>query len=106
MSKFLQTLGLARRAGRAIFGIDTVAANTRTAQLIVLANDAGIAVSRRAARIGAEANVEIITAPYTSVELGQAIGTQLCAVAAITEKGFATSISYELKGPRAGMMRR
>ena len=100
MNKFLQTLGLARRAGKAVYGIETVATNSRNSHLILLANDAGIAVSRRAARLGAEASAEVVTVPYTSAELGQALGTATCAVAAITEKGFATSLSYDLKGPR------
>jgi len=96
-SNFLQTLGLARRAKKIIYGIEMVAANAQSVLLIMLSSDAGGAVARRAERLGQAARAQVITLPHSSRELGQALGTQTCAVVGVTEMGFATTLRSELE---------
>ena len=99
--RFLQTLGLARRAGRAVYGIETVTASARDAILILLAKDAGNAVSRRAGRLELRAGAQILAVPYTRAALGRALGVKTCAAAAVTEQGFADNLQRQLQEPDA-----
>ena len=106
MSNFLQTLGLARKARKVIYGIEMVAANSSSVLLILLSNDAGGVVTRRADRLSKAARAPALTLPYTGRELGHALGAPACAVVGVIDTGFATSLRYEaqkLPGTKEGV---
>ena len=88
----LGMIGMARRAGRLIYGMDSVENNAARARLIVLSRDAGKAVVRNVAHITEGRNIPVLRLPESSEELGHAIGVSVCAVAAITDAGMARAI--------------
>jgi len=96
--QILSTLGLALRAGRLEVGEEPVggACRGRIARLILVAADAAPNTHRRAAHFGEAWNVMCLPLPFRKDELGRALGRSSCAVAAVTDYGFAASILQKL----------
>lgn len=90
----LPTLGLAKKAGRLAIGDGAVEAalQNRTARLVLLASDVSDNTRHRAQRLAEYGKCPLLTLPYTKEALGNALGRAVCAVAAITDVGFAASI--------------
>lgn len=74
--KFLSALGLAKRAGGAIFGTDMVrdSAKRGRAKLIIIASDASENTKKEITDTAAFYNTECIISHYTMAELSQAGG--------------------------------
>lgn len=100
MPKSLRLLGMARKAGRLVWGLETVE-STSGIKLLLLAADAGSAVARNADRISQTRGVPLIITPFDRETLGHSIGKSLCAIAALTDEGFAKNIeiAFEEESP-------
>ena len=94
----LHLLGLARKAGRLEIGEEPVGAvcRARQARLVLLASDAAPNTCRRAAHFGEAGNVLWLEVPFTKAELGFALGRGSCAMLALTDAGFAASLTQKL----------
>lgn len=94
-NKLLGLLGLARRAGKITFGNDAVIKDTAEgkAAVILLSCDISPRTRRNIERIGGDYKVDIVELPYTKELIGQAIGKNNTAVAAITDRSFANRIA-------------
>ena len=104
----LHMLGLARKAGRLEIGEEPVGAacRARQAKLVLLACDAASNTFRRAAHFGEAGNVLWLEVPFTKAELGFALGRGSCAMLALTDVGFASSLVQKLKyGPAAQQLK-
>ena len=94
----LQTLGLARRAGRVVIGTEAVLAAVRARKLaaVVVAGDASANARRRVAnRI--TAGVSIVECG-TREALGNAVGRDGVAVVGVTDRRFSSRIIARLEG--------
>ena len=94
----LHLLGLARKAGRLEIGEEPVGAacRSRQAKLVLLASDAASNTFRRAAHFGEAGSVLWLEVPFTKADLGLALGRGPCAMLALTDVGFASSIVQKL----------
>ena len=94
----LNTLGLALRARHLAVGEEPVAEVCRAhrARLVVLASDGADNTARKARRLAGESGAPAVTLPCTKAELGFALGRASCAVAAVTDAGFAASLLRRL----------
>ena len=94
----LHLLGLARKAGRLELGEEPVGAVCRAkqAKLVLLAADAASNTYRRAAHFSEAGNVLWLELPFTKAELGLALGRGSCAMLALTDVGFASSLVQKL----------
>ena len=110
----LHLLGLARKAGRLEIGEEPVGAacRARQARLVLLASDAAPNTRRRSAPFGEIGNVLWLDVPATKAELGFALGRGSCAMLALTDAGFAASLTQKLAvraperdGPAAQQLR-
>ncbi|MDR1157470.1 MAG: 50S ribosomal protein L7ae [Oscillospiraceae bacterium] len=96
----LGLLGLARRAGRLALGARAVEGELRhrRAVLLLLASDAGADAVRRAARLVEGAGgPPCLTLPYTKEEWGRAMGRDVCALGALTDKGLAAALKQSIE---------
>lgn len=95
----LHLIGLALRAGKLEVGEEPVgaAARSREARLILLAGDAAANSYRRAGHFGEAGKVLFLETPFTKAELGQCVGRASCAMAAVTDIGFASAIAEKLR---------
>lgn len=86
-NKSLGLLSISRKGGNIVFGEEQVGAVTRAGRgrLVLLAKDAGGHTLRRAKSFVAGTPQPLITLDFTKDELGTALGTTSCAVAAITD---------------------
>lgn len=91
-------LGLAKRAGKLAAGDEPVRELSRcgVVRAVLLASDAGAAVSRQARFIAERAEVPLLTLPVTGTELGGALGRKTCAVCALSDSGFAAKAAEKL----------
>ena len=110
----LHLLGLARKAGKLEVGEEPVGAvcRARHARLVLLAADAAPNTRRRCAHFGQAGNVLWLELPFTKEELGFQLGRGPCAMLALTDPGFASSIAEKLAardperyGPAAQQLR-
>ena len=94
MSDPLTLLGLARKAGRIVPGSDAAGQCLRQgkASLLLLVSDASDNTARRARRRAEETGTELLFLPYTKEELGRALGRRTCALAVLTDEGFASAL--------------
>lgn len=90
----LGLLGLARRAGKLEVGEAPVGAacRSRKARLVLLAADAAQNTADKARRLAAISNARCMRLPVSKEELGGALGRKVCAVAALTDEGFAKAL--------------
>lgn len=98
MDKVLSLLGLAKKAGRLETGEEPVGAAARAhkARLIVLAEDAADNTVRRARHFADAGACILLTIPADKAALGRAVGRTSCAMAALTDVGFAEAAAKKL----------
>lgn len=91
-------IGLARKAGKAEIGEESVAAaaTAHKSRLILLSADAAGNTAKRAQRLGEGGNCPVVTLPLGKAELGAALGRSSCALMALTDVGFAASVMKKL----------
>lgn len=87
--KILNLLGLAQRAGRLISGEEMVVETIqkREAQLVFLANDAAVNLSKKVTDKCRSYEIEVVTV-FSTLELSGAVG-KARKVLAVTDAGFA-----------------
>ncbi|MBR4308259.1 MAG: ribosomal L7Ae/L30e/S12e/Gadd45 family protein [Oscillospiraceae bacterium] len=100
-NRSLGLLSISRKGGNIVYGEETVGAQARAsrARLIILSSDAGGHTVRRAKSFAAGTSQPIITVPFTKEELGDALGTTSCAIAAITDVRLAQAFVKSLGEP-------
>ena len=98
MERILSMLGLAHKAGRVEIGEEPVgsAARARKARIILVASDAAAGSVRRAMSFANTGNCLCLVIPATKDELGRALGRTSCAMAAVTDIGFADAVAKKL----------
>ena len=101
MASPLGLLGLARKAGRLQLGASAVEQQFKQggAALLLVASDASPSVARHAKQWAANSGVEIITIPDTKETFGRAMGRRECAVAVLTDQGFAQAYRKLITDP-------
>lgn len=95
MNRSLRLAGMAKRAGRIACGDDPVGDAVRTGKvrLIFTAADAADNTIRRAGNHSERVGVPHIRMASTKDEMGEALGLKTCAIAALTDKGFAEAFT-------------
>lgn len=98
MEKILSMIGLAHKAGRVEIGEEPVgsAARAKKARIILVAGDAAASSVRRAMGFANTGSCLCLVIPTSKEELGRALGRTSCAMAAITDMGFADAIAKKL----------
>lgn len=88
--KFLNDLGMAKKAGRAVFGFDEVVKNVDmgVARTIYLTSDAANNTQKKVTRLCADYEKNMVTVPFTMYDIGNAAGRKPTAVFTVTDKGF------------------
>ena len=96
-------LSLARKAGKAELGEEPVggAARAGKAYLIMVASDASDHTWRRAKAYAAGTEQQYARMPYTTQEMGNAVGRSSLAIAAITDAPLALALLNSLPQPEA-----
>ncbi len=91
-------LGIAKKAGKIETGEEQVLTllSAKKARLVILASDAADNVTRRIERFSGDAGAVVVRIPYTKEELGGITGRSVCAVAALTDIGFAAGFAEKL----------
>lgn len=94
----LSMIGLAKKAGQVAIGEEPVgsAARAKDARVILVAQDAAAGSVRRAMSFGQTGACLCLTVPFDKDQLGRALGRTSCAMAAITDVGFAEAIVKKL----------
>ena len=97
----LGLLSISRKGGNIVLGEEQVGIQTRAgrARLVILASDAGGHTVRRAKSFVAGTAQPLITLHYSKDELGDALGCNSCAVAAITDVRLARAFVKTLGEP-------
>ena len=95
--KFLNLLGMARRAGKLSLGHDAAKGAVRygKAQLVIISEDASQRLREEFEGIASsdDRNTEILFTDYTMYAIGTAIGSK-AGVLTVDDKGFAERLSY------------
>ena len=101
MDKALNFLALARKAGLAELGEESVggAARAGKAYVIAVASDASDHTWRRAKAYAAGTAQQCVRLPYTKDEMGLAVGRTSLAIAAITDVQLALALVQSLGEP-------
>ena len=103
----LSLLGLALRGNNLAVGEEPVreACKARRACLVMSAADAADNSADRARRWAEESGVPWVRLPWGKEALGNALGRNTCAVAALTDRGLAAALAEKLRpadqGPRS-----
>ena len=94
----LSMIGLAKKAGQVAIGEEPVgaAARAKDARVILVAQDAAPGSVRRAMSFGQTGACLCLTVPFDKDRLGRALGRTSCAMAAVTDIGFAEAIVKKL----------
>ena len=94
----LSTIGRAKKAGQVAIGEEPVgsAARAKDARVILVAQDAAAGSVRRAMSFGQTGACLCLTVPFDKDQLGRALGRTSCAMAAITDIGFAEAVAKKL----------
>ena len=92
--KFLNLLGLCRKANKLECGIKPVkySVKSRCAKVVIIASDVSDIAISGVVNAALDATIKVITTGYTKVELGGAIGFASMAAAAVTDEGLAKAI--------------
>lgn len=90
---FLSTLGLARRAGKLLLGVESVQSFPKPVALLIYASDA----SPRVKRALSGRSEPSVSPELTKEQLGRAVGCKETAVIAVTDAGFAGTIRKKLE---------
>ena len=98
MEHILSMIGLAKKAGRVEIGEEPVgsAARSKHARVILVASDAAAGSVRRAYAFAQTGACLCLTIPADKDALGRALGRSSCAMAAVTDVGFADAIVKKL----------
>ena len=98
MEHILSLIGLAKKAGRVEIGEEPVgsAARSKKARVILIAEDAAAASVRRAKAFADAGSCLYLTIPAGKDDLGRCLGRTSCAMAAVTDIGFADAIVKKL----------
>lgn len=98
MEHILSLIGLAKKAGRVEIGEEPVgsAARGKKARVILIAEDAAAASVRRAKAFADAGSCLYLTIPAGKDDLGRCLGRTSCAMAAVTDIGFADAIVKKL----------
>ena len=98
MEHILSMIGLAKKAGRVEIGEEPVgsAARAKHARVILVAQDAAASSVRRAYSFAQAGTCLCLTIDAAKDELGSALGRTSCAMAAVTDIGFAEAIVKKL----------
>ncbi len=98
MDNLIPFLGLMNKAGKLAIGEEPVgtACRARRARLIIMASDAADNTKRRAAHFAQTGQCPCITIPLDKGEMGSALGRSSCAMAAISDIGFAAALMKKL----------
>ncbi|MBP3493607.1 MAG: 50S ribosomal protein L7 [Oscillospiraceae bacterium] len=98
MEQILSMIGLAKKAGRVEIGEEPVgaAARAKHARVILVAGDAAASSVRRAYSFAQAGACLCLTIDATKDDLGWALGRTSCAMAAVTDIGFAEAIVKKL----------
>lgn len=101
MDKARNYLSLARKAGRIELGEEPVgaAARAQKARLLVVAQDASDHSWRRAKSFVSGTDQQCVRVPHTKAQLGEAVGRQELALAAITDPALALAFLKALEAP-------
>lgn len=96
--KALKLLGLMRPAGAIEIGTDRAAeaAHAGKARLLLLASDISETAARKAAYALEGKSAPALKLPFTREELSKALGVGDCAMAAVTDMGFAEALIRQL----------
>ncbi len=97
----LGLLSLSRKGGNLVYGEETVGSVTRAgrARLVLLASDASPHTVRRAKSFVAGTAQPLLVLPFSKDDLGDALGTPSCAIAAVTDVRLAQAIVKTLGEP-------
>ena len=100
-NKSLGLLSISRKGGNLVLGEEQVGAMCRAnrARLVLMASDASPHAARRAKSFVAGTAQPLLTLPYSKDELGDALGTTSCALAAITDVRLAQAFVKTLDAP-------
>ena len=95
----LKLLGLMRRANALSVGQDKTipAIKSGKARLVIISNDASDRVTRNAENALKDRKCNLVKAPYSSEEIGKAIGITQCTILAVTDEGFSKAFCESLK---------
>ena len=98
MDSVLHLIGLCKRAGALEAGDEPAGAacRARSCRLILVARDAADNTFRRVRHFAEAGACLWLTLPYDKEELGAAVGRTACAIAAVTDIGFAGAIAGRL----------
>ena len=101
VSKALNYLSLARKGGLAELGEEPVGDLSRTgkAYVIAVASDASDHTWRRAKAYAAGTEQQCVRLPFSKDELGQSLGRQSLAIAAVTDAPLALAMLQSLPEP-------
>ena len=101
MDKALNYLSLARKGGLAELGEEPVGDLSRTgrAYVIAVASDASDHTWRRAKAYAAGTEQQCIRLPFTKEEMGEAVGRESLAIAAISDAPLALALVQSLPEP-------
>ena len=101
VSKALNYLSLARKGGLAELGEEPVGDLSRTgkAYVIAVASDASDHTWRRAKAYAAGTEQQCIQLPFTKEEMGEAVGRESLAIAAISDAPLALALVQSLPEP-------
>lgn len=89
----LTSLGLARRAGKLLLGVESIQTYQKPVFLLIYASDA----SPRVKRTLSQRTEPSYTPEWTKEQLGRAVGCKEAAVIAVTDAGFAGMIRKKLE---------
>ena len=97
-NKILSLLGLALRGGRLAVGEEpaALAAKAGQARLLLAASDAAGNTLRRAEHLAEESHCLRLVLPFSKAELGEALGRDSAAIAALTDLGLADAVAERL----------
>lgn len=100
-NRSLGLLSISKKGGNIVLGEEQVGAQARAgrARLVILASDAGGHTVRRAKSFVAGTAQPLLTVSFTRDELGDALGTTSCAIAAITDVRLAQAFVKTLGEP-------
>ena len=98
MDNILSHFGLVKKAGRIAIGEEPVGAacRARDSVLVVLASDIAENSARRAQYFAEISQCPCLPLPFDKAALGGALGRSSCAMAAITDIGFAAALLKKL----------
>ncbi len=94
MDSALGLIGLALRAGRLAVGetaVEELCAKKKC-RLLLVSSDAALNTLRKAERLAEMCRSPLLTLPCIKSDFGTALGRQQCAIAALSDPGFANAI--------------